>query len=104
VFKEGVSDFLVISFCCCASLSSLHTVCQQCWKWSQVHCTKSLSLMRSMILSELSSFSDNSNSLLASNLYIIREERSGVEVSNFHNVISNGDEGSRFGGRMRVIC
>ena len=34
----------------------------------------------------------------------VEKEGSGVEVTDLRNVISNGDEGSRFGGRTRVIC
>jgi len=41
-----------ISFCCLASVSNLHAVCQQCWKCIQVRRTRSLSPMRSMISSE----------------------------------------------------
>jgi len=42
--------------------------------------------------------------LLASNSYSGGEEGCDVEVADLHNMILNGDEGSRFGGRTRVIC
>jgi len=93
-----------ISFCCCTSLSSLHAVCQQCWKYSQVRHIKSLSPMRSMISSILLDLLASLNNLSVSNSCDFEEKRRGVEVADYHKVILNGDAGSRVEGRTRVNC
>lgn len=92
-----------ISFCCCASLSNLHAVCRQCWKCNQVHRTKLLSLMRSMISAD-PSLSANLNNLSGVILSYDGEGGRDVEVADLCSIISKGDEESRFGGRTRVIC